>query len=168
MTIHLTGTDGDLPEGYIAVVVSRYNEPITSNLLTGALETLRAAGIDDERIVVLEVPGAWELPLPAINMAISDAIVGVIALGAVIRGETSHDHHINRAVTTALMNASVDSDTPIALGLLTCNDEAQAVARSGGSMGNKGIEAAEALLEMLRLNVKIRELLGVDAEEGDE
>ncbi len=168
MTIHLTGTDGDLPEGYIAIVVSRYNEPITSSLLTGALETLRSAGIDEERIVVLEVPGAWELPLPAINMAISDAIVGVIALGAVIKGETSHDQHINRSVTTALMNASIDSDTPIALGLLTCDDEAQAIARSGGSMGNKGIEAAEALLEMLRLNVKIRELLGVDAEEGDE
>lgn len=168
MTIELTGADGDLPEGYIAIIVSRYNDSITSNLLSGALETLKNAGFDDERIVVIEVPGAWELVLPSINMAISDAICGVVALGAVIRGETTHDQHINRAVTTALMNASVDTDKPIALGLLTCENVEQAIQRSGGSVGNKGVEATESLLEMLRLGVKMQALLGEDSGEEAE
>lgn len=164
----MSGIDGDLPEGYVAVVVSSFNESITNNLLQGALDTLRGSGFPDERIVVIRVPGAWELVLPAMNIALSDAVVGVIALGAVIRGETSHDQHINRAVTTALMNASIASETPIALGLLTCNNVEQAIQRSGGSMGNKGVEAAEALLEMMRLGVKLDELLGVEDEEDQE
>lgn len=168
MSIELTGTDGDLPEGYVAVVVSRYNDSITSNLLSGALESLKAGGFDEERIVVVEVPGAWELVLPSLNLAISDAICGVVALGAVIRGETTHDQHINRAVTMALMNASVDADTPIALGLLTCENVEQAIQRSGGNVGNKGVEAAESLLEMLRLGVKMDALLGGDADEEAE
>ena len=168
MTIDLDGIEGELPEGYVGVVVSRYNDSITGNLLTGTLETLRAAGIDDDHIVVIQVPGAWELVLPALNLAESEAIVGVIVLGAVIRGETTHDQHINRAVTTSLMKASLDADTPIALGLLTCNSVEQAIQRSGGSVGNKGVEAAEALLEMLRLDVKVREILSEDAGEGAE
>lgn len=168
MSIELTGTDGDLPEGYIAVVVSRYNDSITSNLLSGALEALKQGGFDEERIVVVEVPGAWELVLPSLNLAISDAICGVVALGAVIRGETTHDQHINRAVTMALMNASVDADTPISLGLLTCENVEQAIQRSGGSVGNKGVEAAESLLEMLRLGVKLDSLLGADADQEAE
>ncbi|WP_164101769.1 6,7-dimethyl-8-ribityllumazine synthase [Candidatus Laterigemmans baculatus] len=168
MAIELSGADGDLPEGYVAIIVSRYNDSITSKLLSGALETLQNGGFDEERIVVVEVPGAWELVLPSLNMAISEAICGVIALGAVIRGETTHDQHINRAVTTALINASVDADTPIALGLLTCENVEQAIQRSGGNMGNKGIEAAEALLEMLRLGVKMQALLGDGSEEEAE
>nr|WP_315852972.1 6,7-dimethyl-8-ribityllumazine synthase [Candidatus Laterigemmans baculatus] len=166
--MELSGADGDLPEGYVAIIVSRYNDSITSKLLSGALETLQNGGFDEERIVVVEVPGAWELVLPSLNMAISEAICGVIALGAVIRGETTHDQHINRAVTTALINASVDADTPIALGLLTCENVEQAIQRSGGNMGNKGIEAAEALLEMLRLGVKMQALLGDGSEEEAE
>lgn len=166
MAIEVSGTEGESPEGYIAIVVSRYNDSITSKLLDGALETLRSAGVDEERIVVVEVPGAWELPLPALNLAISDAIDGVIVLGAVIRGETSHDQHINRAVSMALMNAQIDSDTPIALGLLTCNSVEQAIQRSGGSVGNKGVEAAQALLEMVRISARLKEML-VDESEGE-
>lgn len=166
MPIEVSGADGDLPEGYIAIVVSKYNASITDNLLSGALETLRNAGVDDDRIVVAEVPGAWELVLPATNFAYSQAIMGVIVLGAVIRGETTHDQHINRAVTTSLMNVSVAANTAIALGLLTCNSVEQAIQRSGGSMGNKGREAAEALLQMLRLGMKLDEMLDEDAE-GD-
>lgn len=165
MAIEVSGTEGDLSDGYIAIVVSRYNDSITSKLLEGALETLRAAGIEEERIVVVEVPGAWELPLPALNLAISDAIDGVIVLGAVIKGETTHDQHINRSVTNALMNAQIDSDTPIALGLLTCNSVEQAIQRSGGSVGNKGVEAAQALLEMVRISAKLKEMLVDENEE---
>ena len=168
MAIEVSGTEGGLPDGYIAIVVSRYTDSITGKLLDGALETLRSAGVDEERIVVVEVPGAWELPLPALNMAISDAIDGVIVLGAVIKGETTHDQHINRAVTTALMNAQIDSDTPIALGLLTCNSVEQAIQRSGGNMGNKGVEAAQALLEMVRISMKLKEMLVDENEEDSE
>ncbi len=162
MTIEINGLDGDLPDAYIAIVVSRYNQSITDNLLAGALETLRGAGIDEERIVVAQVAGAWELVLPALNFAISPPIAGVLVLGAVIRGETTHDQHINRAVTTALMNASVDSDKPIALGLLTCENVEQAVQRSGGSVGNKGVEAATALLDAIRLAEKMAQMLSED------
>lgn len=168
MAIEVSGTEGDLPEGYIAIVVSRYNDSITSKLLDGALETLRSAGVDEERIVVVDVPGAWELPLPALNLAISDAIDGVIVLGAVIKGETTHDQHINRAVTMALMNAQIDSDTPISLGLLTCNSVEQAIQRSGGSVGNKGVEAAQALLEMVRITAKLKEMLVDESEESEQ
>jgi 6,7-dimethyl-8-ribityllumazine synthase len=168
VAIEVSGTEGDLPEGYIAIVVSRYNDSITSKLLDGALETLRSAGVDEERIVVVDVPGAWELPLPALNLAISDAIDGVIVLGAVIKGETTHDQHINRAVTMALMNAQIDSDTPISLGLLTCNSVEQAIQRSGGSVGNKGVEAAQALLEMVRITAKLKEMLVDEAEESEQ
>jgi len=167
VTIEMTGTDGDLPGGYLAIVVSRYHESITSKLLEGCLKTLRDAGIDDERMIICRVPGAWELVLPAINFASSEAIVGVIALGAVIRGETTHDQHINRAVTVSLMNLSINTNTAVALGLLTCNSVEQAIQRSGGSMGNKGVEAAQAMLEMLRLAVKIDEILATDDEDAE-
>lgn len=81
--------------------------------------------------------------------------VGAIALGCVIKGETTHDEHINRAVSLSLMNMGVESGMPIAFGLLTCNTTEQAIHRSGGNVGNKGHESAEALLELLRLNVKL-------------
>jgi 6,7-dimethyl-8-ribityllumazine synthase len=162
VTIDIDGLDGELPDGYVAVVASRYHESISENLLSGALQTLREAGVPEDRIVVARVAGAWELALPAMNFAMSAPIIGVVALGAVIRGETTHDQHINRAVSTALMNASIDSDTPIALGLLTCNNVEQAVQRSGGSVGNKGVEAAQALLESMRLAEKMRQMLSDD------
>jgi 6,7-dimethyl-8-ribityllumazine synthase len=167
VAIEVSGTEGEMPEGYVAIVVSRYNDSITSKLLEGALQTLRDAGMDEERIVVVEVPGAWELPLPTLNLAISEAIDGVIVLGVVIKGETSHDQHINRSVTMALMNASIDSDTPISLGLLTCDNVEQAIQRAGGSVGNKGVEAAQALLEMIRITAKLKEMLVDEAGEED-
>ncbi|MFN5770034.1 MAG: 6,7-dimethyl-8-ribityllumazine synthase [Pirellulaceae bacterium] len=135
----------------VAVVVSRYNESITRRLLEGALETLGMEGVSSEQIDVHWVPGAWELPL-GVQHAFSDPrVVGVVALGAVIQGETSHDQHINRAVSQGLMELSLGSGKPVGFGLLTVQNLEQALQRAGGAVGNKGQEASLAVMEMARL-----------------
>lgn len=147
----LTGLTGPVPHGRIVVVASRYHAAICDSLGAAAVETLLAAGVAKTSIHVVRVPGAWELPL-AVKQALVDLnTIAAIALGVVIRGETSHDEHINRAVSNALMQVSLDTRKPVGFGLLTCNDLEQAQARAGGDVGNKGLEAAEAALEMLRL-----------------
>lgn len=138
-------------DGRYAIVVSTYNSNITNKLLAGAVETLTTAGIPSVNIVLVRVPGAWELPLAATWLAKNVSISAVITLGAVIRGETTHDQHINRAVSNALMELMTTTGKPIAFGLLTCNTLEQAIHRAGGNVGNKGCEAAEAALEMVRL-----------------
>jgi 6,7-dimethyl-8-ribityllumazine synthase len=137
--------------GRYAIVVSTYNSNITNKLLAGAIETLANSGVADGDIVVVRVPGAWELPLAATQLAKEASICAVITLGAVIRGETTHDQHINRAVSNALMDLMNKTGKPIAFGLLTCNTMEQAIHRAGGNVGNKGCEAAEAAVEMVRL-----------------
>jgi 6,7-dimethyl-8-ribityllumazine synthase len=137
--------------GRWAIVVSRYNDSITAKLLGGALATLTAAGVADGAIDVAWVPGAFELPLVADRFAHSGEYVAVLALGAVIRGETTHDQHINRAVSIGLMEAGLHSGVPVLFGLLTCDSLEQAIHRSGGNVGNKGTECAEAALEMVSL-----------------
>lgn len=135
----------------IAVVVSTYNSNITGKLREGAVQTLMSNGYSDEQIEICEVPGAWELPLAAVHFAEQSDVVGVITLGAVIRGETSHDQHINRAVSTALMELMMRTKKPIGFGLLTCNTLEQAIHRAGGNVGNKGEETASAVLQMLEI-----------------
>lgn len=139
----------------MAIVVSRYNESITGNLLAGALDTLRRRDVPDEQIDVAYVPGAWELPIVAAELAASGRYLAVICLGAVIRGETTHDQHINRAVSTSLAEISLDTGVPVLFGLLTCETVEQAIHRSGGNVGNKGSECAEAALEMIDLMAKL-------------
>lgn len=155
MSSELTGTDGDLPSGRIAIVASRYNARICDSLVAGSLQTLSAAGYDAESTPVIRVPGAWELPMVVKRMVDQPNVIAAIALGCVIKGETTHDEHINRAVSLAMMNMGVETGVPIAFGLLTCNTLEQAIHRSGGNVGNKGIEAAEAILELLRLGEKL-------------
>jgi 6,7-dimethyl-8-ribityllumazine synthase len=139
-----------------AIVVSRYNESITEKLLQGALKTLAENQIDRNAVEVVRVPGAWEIPIAAKWLAeVQAEIAGIIALGVVIKGETTHDEHINRFVTMSLGQISLDSGVPIALGVLTCNTLQQAVERAGGKAGNKGEEAAQAVLEMAALRTKI-------------
>ncbi len=138
-----------------AVIVSRYNESITEKLLQGALAKLAENQIDRSDIEVARVPGAWEIPLAAKWLAdFHPEINGIVALGVVIKGETTHDEHINRFVTMSLGQISLDSGVPIALGVLTCKTLQQAVERAGGKAGNKGEEAAEAVLEMAALRSK--------------
>jgi 6,7-dimethyl-8-ribityllumazine synthase len=155
------------PEGRFAIVVSRFNQSVTSNLLDGAVRTLTAHGVADDSVDVVWVPGAFELPTVATRLAAGGRYVAVLCLGAVIRGETSHDQHINRAVSTELARIGVRYGLPVLFGVLTCDTLDQAVARSGGQagtkgkdrpdskIGNKGIECAEAALEMVSLMNKL-------------
>jgi 6,7-dimethyl-8-ribityllumazine synthase len=141
----------DAPSGRFAIVVSRYNESITSKLLDGAIRTLVQRGVPDESIDVVWVPGAFEIPLAADRLAKSGDYLAVICLGAVIRGETTHDQHINRAVSLGITEAALASGLPVAFGVLTCDTVEQAIHRAGGSIGNKGVEAAETALRMANL-----------------
>jgi 6,7-dimethyl-8-ribityllumazine synthase len=135
----------------IGIAVSSYNSNITSRLLDGAEETLQQAGYGSDRLCILRVPGAWELPLAAKVLLDRPQIVAVLALGAVIRGETTHDQYINRSVSQALMQLMLDTGKPVGFGLLTCNTLEQAIHRAGGNVGNKGCETAEAVIAMLGL-----------------
>jgi 6,7-dimethyl-8-ribityllumazine synthase len=143
------------PAGSLAIVVSRYNESITKNLLAGALAALAERGVADEQIDVAWVPGAFEIPLVADRLANSGRYRAVICLGAVIRGETTHDQHINRAVSVGLGQAGLRSGVPVLFGVLTCDTLEQAIHRSGGNVGNKGRECALAALEMIDLLARL-------------
>lgn len=142
---------------HFAIVVSRWNESITSKLLAGAVETLAAAGVADSAIDVAWVPGSWELPLVAQQMADSGKYQAVLPLGAVIRGETTHDQHINRAVSLQLSEIAVRTRVPVLFGLLTCETMEQAIHRAGGNVGNKGAECAEAAIRMVGLLRTLRQ-----------
>jgi 6,7-dimethyl-8-ribityllumazine synthase len=135
--------------GKIIVIVSRYNSKITDALLKGALEELSAAGYTDDQIVVLEVPGAFELSNTAKHAANRADTSAVICLGAVIRGETPHFDYISHAVAMGIMRAGQDSGKPVTFGVITANTPAQAFERAGGAVGNKGSEAARAAIELL-------------------
>jgi len=137
--------------GTIAIVVAKYNDTITSKLLSGAVETLEKHGFTGDRVEVAHVPGAWEIPVVAQRFAQREEVAAVICLGAVIRGETTHDEHINRHVSLAIGEMALEYDMPILFGILTCNTLEQAIHRSGGNVGNKGAECAEAALEMVSL-----------------
>ncbi|QDU30320.1 6,7-dimethyl-8-ribityllumazine synthase [Anatilimnocola aggregata] len=143
--------------GRFAIVVSRYNENVTGKLLQGAIETLTQAGIADDDIDVAWVPGAWEIPLIAQRMAETGHYAAVLNLGAVIRGETTHDEHINRQVSLSLGELSLVTGVPMLFGVLTVNSLEQAIHRSGGNVGNKGMECAEAALQMVRLLAQLPE-----------
>ena len=137
--------------GRLGIVVSRFNESVTSKLLSGALTTLAAHDVPDDAIDVAWVPGAFEIPLVAQQMATSGRYAAVLCLGAVIRGETSHDQHINRAVSLGILEAGLRAGIPVLFGVLTCDTLEQAIHRCGGNVGNKGSECAEAALEMVHL-----------------
>lgn len=143
--------DLDPEDARFAIVVSRYNESITSKLLAGAVESLRKHEVAEEAIDVAWVPGAWEIPLVAQRLAETERYAAVICLGAVIRGETTHDQHINRFVSLSLGQLGLETGLPVLMGVLTCNSLEQAMNRSGGAVGNKGAECAEAALEMVSL-----------------
>jgi len=151
----IQGDSSSPPKCKYAVVVSRYNESITRNLLRGAVETLAARGVADDDVDVVWVPGAWEIPLVARRLAESARYGAILCLGAVIRGETTHDEHINRQVSLNLGKIALDTGVPVLFGVLTCNSLEQAINRSGGSAGNKGVECAEAALEMVSLLAKL-------------
>jgi 6,7-dimethyl-8-ribityllumazine synthase len=143
-----------LPSGVgrrVAVVASRFNEPIVKKLVDGALEALVKYDVAFEDIDVVWVPGAWELPIAARLLLATERYDGLVAVGAVIRGETAHFDYIAGEASRGLADVSADSETPIGFGVLTCDTDEQAEARAGGEHGNKGWDAAIATLEMIDL-----------------
>ncbi|MFO0913787.1 MAG: 6,7-dimethyl-8-ribityllumazine synthase [Pirellulales bacterium] len=139
----------------VGVVVSRYHTTITENLLQGCLNTLTDHGVAAAAVDVAWVPGAWELPVAAQRLAATGNYQAVICLGAVIRGETTHDQFINMQVSQSLGQIALQHDVPVLFGLLTCQSVEQALDRSGGRTGNKGSECALAALEMASLMSKL-------------
>lgn len=147
-----------LPSGAgrrVAVVASRFNEPIVKKLVDGALQALLKYGVVFEDIDVVWVPGAWELPVAARWLLATERYDGIVAVGAVIRGETAHFDFIAAEASRGLADASAESDTPIGFGVLTCDTDEQAEARAGGAHGNKGWDAAVATLEMADLGDRL-------------
>jgi 6,7-dimethyl-8-ribityllumazine synthase len=143
-----------LPNGAgrrIVVVASRFNEPVVKKLVEGALDALVKHGVTFDDIDVVWVPGAWELPLAARLLLNSERYDGLVAVGAVIRGETSHFDFIAGEAARGLADVSMQSETPVGFGVLTCDTDEQAEARAGGAHGNKGWDAAVAVLEMVDL-----------------
>ena len=149
------GNSGDVSDQKFAIVVSQYHLNITGNLLRGAIDTLQQNDVPSFNIEVFWVPGAWELTSGAKMVLQQGKFDAVLTFGCVIRGETSHDQHINTTVSNSLGQLTLDYDAPIAFGLLTCNTLDQAIARVGGSVGNKGVEVASAAIQMLLLRNEI-------------
>ena len=135
----------------IAVVVSRFNESVTQKLVDGALDALTRHGVAFDDVDVVWVPGAWELPIAARRLLSMDRYDGVVALGAVIRGETPHFEYVAGEAARGLQQAAAEFETPLGFGVLTCDSLAQALARAGGDHGNKGWDTALAVLEMASL-----------------
>jgi 6,7-dimethyl-8-ribityllumazine synthase len=147
-----------LPSGAgrrIVVVASRFNEEVVKKLVDGALEALVKHGVKFDDIDVVWVPGAWELPLAARQLLNSERYDGLVAVGAVIRGETAHFDFIAAEATRGLADVCMQSETPVGFGVLTCDTDEQAEARAGGNHGNKGWDAAVAVLEMVDLANRI-------------
>ncbi|MGH9585036.1 MAG: 6,7-dimethyl-8-ribityllumazine synthase [Bryobacteraceae bacterium] len=139
----------------IGVVVSRFNEFITEQLAKGALEALEKRGCAVENVRLVKVPGAWELPFAAKMLApVCDAIV---ALGAVVRGETPHFEYVADAAARGLRQVSLETGVPISFGVLTTDDLQQAMDRAGGKSGNKGAEAADAAVELANLRKELKD-----------
>jgi 6,7-dimethyl-8-ribityllumazine synthase len=140
----------------LCIVASRFNSPITDRLVQGALDCLAAHGADPDQVEVFRVPGAFELPLAVRWVLDRGGVDGVIALGCVIRGETPHFDFVSIGSTIGLEAVARESGLPVAFGLLTTDDGDQARARAGGDRGNKGEEAALAVLEMCALRDELR------------
>jgi 6,7-dimethyl-8-ribityllumazine synthase len=135
----------------VAVVASRFNEEVVGKLVHGAMETLLARGTALEDVDVIWVPGAWELPVAARNLLETERYDAIVALGAVIRGETPHFDYVAGECARGLQQLALEFGIPVAMGVLTTENDAQAEDRAGGAHGNKGADAVLAALEMADL-----------------
>jgi 6,7-dimethyl-8-ribityllumazine synthase len=135
----------------VGIVASRFNEFITSKLLSGAVDGLTRHGVEDEDISVAWVPGAFEIPLTAQKMAKSGKYDAVICIGAVIRGNTSHYDYVCAEVSKGIANVSLASDVPVMFGVVTTENIEQAIERAGTKAGNKGYDCALSAIEMVNL-----------------
>ena len=140
----------------VAIAVSRFNGDITSRLLQGALAALEEAGVASERVDVMPVPGAFELPLAAMALAKTRRYACVLALGCIIRGDTPHFEYVASEAASGIQLAALETGIPVSFGVLTCDNRKQAEARAGGRYGNKGAEAARSGLEMADVFGRLR------------
>ncbi len=138
-----------------AIVVSRFNNVITERLLRGSLESLEKSGATKADIKIVKVPGAFELPLACKKLASKGEYDALIAIGCVIRGETSHYDYVCSETARGLQLAQMDTGVPIIFCVLTCETQEQAMARAGGDHGNKGFDSGLAAIEMARLSQKL-------------
>jgi 6,7-dimethyl-8-ribityllumazine synthase len=146
----------DASDFIIGIVVADWNEKITHALYEGCYDTLATHGAQADNIHTIQVPGSFELTAGARMLAGRFNCDAIICLGCVIKGETSHNEYINMAVAQGLTNLSLTTGRPFIFGLLTPNDEQQALDRAGGKYGNKGVEAATTALRMAALRVELK------------
>jgi len=135
----------------IGIVVSRFNDLITHQLLAGAQDGLRRLGVEAEGVDVAWVPGSFEIPLVARKLAESGRYQAVVCLGAVIRGETPHFEYVASQVSSGIARAGLDTGVPVIFGIITADSLEEALERAGGKMGNKGYDAAVSAIEMANL-----------------
>ena len=148
--LNITNAD----EYSIGIVVSEWNNFVTYNLRDGAIDTLIAEGVKKENITVYYVPGAFELSFACMKLCKSNRFAAVIGIGNVIRGETPHFDYVCSGVTQGIKDCNILTDTPTIFCVLTDDTKEQSIARSGGSLGNKGVEAAVTALKMIDFNTK--------------
>lgn len=139
----------------IGIVWADWNFEITNNLKNGALDFLKYCNVPESNIFTYKVPGSFELPLAAQWLIEKHDVDGVICVGSVIKGETDHFHYVCSAVSQGIKDVSLKTGKPVIFGVLTDNIKQQALDRSGGKHGNKGIEAAATLLNMLKLEQEL-------------
>lgn len=151
--------EGQLSAGGLrfAIVVSRFNSFITERLLAGAMDALRRTGAADDLIDVVKVPGSWEVPLAAGELARQHRYDAVICLACVIRGETPHFDYVAAEAAKGVAHAAAETGVPVAFGILTTNTLEQAIDRAGAKGGNKGFDAAMTAIEMANLLRTLRQ-----------
>lgn len=135
----------------VAIVATRFNDFIVERLVGGAMDYLIRHGMNADDAVIIRIPGAYELPLACKKVAKSRKFDGVVALGCVIRGGTPHFEYVCGEAAKGVAQVTLETETPIGFGLLTCDTLEQAIDRAGVKVGNKGVEAASAMLEMVRV-----------------
>ena len=143
--------DFSTPVGRIALLASRFNDLVVSRLIEGARDALLRHGVEEVDLVLIRVPGAFELPLTADKLAASGRYAAIVALGAVVRGDTAHFDYVAGGAANGLMQVALDHGLPVGFGLLTTDSMEQALDRAGGKSGNKGADAALAVIEQLNL-----------------
>jgi 6,7-dimethyl-8-ribityllumazine synthase len=147
----LEGDFTPLQDARFALVAARFNSFIVQNLIDGAVDALRRHGVPEANIDLVWTPGSFELPLAAQRLAASERYDGIVALGAIIRGGTPHFEYVASECVKGLAGVSLEYDLPVGFGVLTVDTIEQAVERAGTKAGNKGVEAAMAVLEMVSL-----------------
>jgi 6,7-dimethyl-8-ribityllumazine synthase len=139
------------PQGRFALVAARFNGYVVESLVQGALDGFKRHGVPEDAIDLVRVPGSLEVPLVAQRLAASGRYVAVVALGAIIRGETDHYEHVAAESAKGIAQAALSTGIPVIFGILTCDTLEQAINRAGGKSGNKGFDAALTAIEMVNL-----------------